>query len=187
MLEQELKPESRPRRTLRETERRRVWRSRLLGVAVVVALAAAAISAVKRALPQWIAMPGNTDVGPKSAQQAPFTAVKQGAFPSTTPMPKRWPNVRSSQPVTVRTVPKINAASHPAVVSEGLGPEVLPVEKAEVPRRHRRRHRSTQQTTTTPIPAINTPAKAAAPLTKSPESSPAELHSKPPDDVPDNP
>lgn len=191
MMEQELKPGSRQGRTLRETERRRVLRNRILGTGVVLSIAAALITGIRRALPQWIEMPGNTAGNTAQEKSIPPTSANRNTLSATSSIRGSTPGTRPLRTSTVKTAPKTKTVRR-ALVPSGLGPEILPVEASEVPHRRKRRRRSIppvtpQVTAKQPDAAPPKHALSDAPVNKSTTSTPAQPNSKPPDDVPDNP
>lgn len=189
MVEQELEPGARPRRTLRETERRRQLRNRLLGVGALVTLAIAVVSAVRRAWPQWMEMPGNATVSATQAKIPSASPVNRSALAVPEPSRLNTP-VRALQANKVTSGGKLKSARRVTASSRLLGPEILPVEEAEVPRRHKRRKRRAAQTTPAKTPAEQNQTGHAktGPAKPTPAEPPhPEPNSKPPDDVPDNP
>ena len=193
MLEQELKPGARQGRALRETERRRVLRNRILGAGVAVSLCAALFTAVRRALPQWLEMPGNAAV--TTAQTKPTPTAAAGKRVASTDVSMRSDTPEAGRPRTsaAKSAPK-NQPVRRALVPAGLGPILLPADEGDAPRRHRRRHATPQITAQKAAlkqpAATDAPSKHAqtdAPKPKPVDPTPAPPNSKPPDDVPDNP
>ena len=189
MVEQELKPGVRVRRTLRETERRRQLRNRFLGVSVLLSLAIAVVSAIRRAWPKWMEMPGNAAAVASQTKSPSVPAMNRSTLAITVPTRINTP-VRSLRATVAKSGGNIKPARRAAASSRLLGPEILPVEESEVPRHHKRRkHRSAQTTVAkNPVePSQTSHVKADAPKHNPAEAAHPEPNSKPPDDVPDNP
>lgn len=192
MLEQELKPGARQGRTLRETERRRVLRNRILGTSVVVSLVAALFTAVRRALPQWLEMPGNA-ANTAQAKQTPAPSENKSVAPTATAMRSNVTDAGRLRTSAAKSTPKTQPVRR-ALFPAGLGPVLLPADEPDAPRRHHRRRATRKLTPEKATPqqpaAANAPSKHAqsdAPAPKPADPTPAPPNSKPPDDVPDNP
>lgn len=207
MLEQELNTEPKPRRSLRETERKRVLRNRLLGVGVILTLAGTGIAALRRVLPAWrevfdgveTARPATNDTSTRSAfvggtaeiQPVATRSPRAGALPSALPRRAVPSLVRPPNSTAALTTKQTMGARRSPLFDTTLGPELLPVDNSATPRR-RRRHRhatkekpATAQTNT--VGEKQKPAHANTPAAKPAELPRPPLDSRPPDDVPENP